>query len=258
MNETKGKLKSKWTIGIGLLVGLVAFFAVSYGLVPKGQPSLLTEEEVRRLITDHPRSRYFIVKPETVEFVSLELIPTEELVEDIDKMEKLPDKVWLVEYQCEGLVVDIYLADPPFRWLVQCVINPYTGGRISVHARPLEVFQLQPTAPSASTTQRLYYNVVLINPNDFPVTTYMPTSFTVTLTRVIYSRGIAFNTTGVWLTTLRPHEEITLYDGVIALPAQKGTYWLQAAKPPYRMPEGWPTAKIVFHTLPTLIALEVE
>ena len=105
----------------------------------------------------------------------------------------------------------------------------------------------------------LHYVVILTNPHDTPVSSYIP-DVTVTLTEgntVVYSRHIAFNMTSP--ITLGPNEERTIYDGVIAIAecAPKGTYWLQAAAGPCWVPGEYPpTEEIVFITQPTLITLK--
>lgn len=95
-----------------------------------------------------------------------------------------------------------------------------------------------------------HYAVVLINPNDAPVSVYVP-HVTVSLSEA-RAGGVEICAYDILLSmhvTLSPHEERTAYEGVIAFTedAEKGTYWLQAIGPPIE--------KVVFHTLPTLITL---
>jgi len=103
-----------------------------------------------------------------------------------------------------------------------------------------------------------HYTVVLVNPYDTAVSSYLP-YVTVTLTYgndVVYKIDIAFNMTGSIM--LGPHEERTIYDSFVKLKrnVQKGSYWLQAEGGWIWAPaEGLPTEKIVFITLPTLITL---
>ena len=92
-----------------------------------------------------------------------------------------------------------------------------------------------------------HYTIVLINPSDSAVSTFMP-YLTVTIARgdtVVYSRQIAFNMTGS--ITLEPHEERTIYHDAIMLAetVQKGIYCLQAVA----TEEGPP----LFQTVPTLL-----
>ena len=71
-------MKAKlWKWMIGLLVGLVIGFGIGYAIIPKGGDmtgNILTGEEVRRLIREYTHYINIEVKPETIEFRSLELV----------------------------------------------------------------------------------------------------------------------------------------------------------------------------------------
>jgi len=130
----------------GMTCGVVGY--IGYTLVISSRPArqVLTEDEVRRLITEHPGALHLEVKPETIEFLSLELVPIEEspLAEEIGEMENLPDKVWVVEYECDGRIWDPpkpgeEVTLPPFTpKFVQVVIDAYTGQKISCRAEDVE------------------------------------------------------------------------------------------------------------------------
>ena len=251
----------------GLIVGLGIGYGIGYGVLPK-RPNILTEKLVWQIIREHQYAR-FQVKPETIMHRSLQL---------------LHDKVWVVEYGCEArflpassdphsLYCGIFAFGP---WIIRVVIDAQTGAFLD-HYFERVVHTVEPlgdgtgvSAGSLETTSlphevNLYisavpdnlsikgtvfhYAVILRNPNDFPVPTYIP-DFTVTLgmgpknlNTDVYKLQIAFNM--ICPMTLAPHEETTIYDDVIALTenAEKGSYWLQAAA------EG-------FRTEPNLITLE--
>jgi len=144
------KVKEKYLlvalVMVGTICGVVGY--IGYTLLISSRPArqVLTEEEVRRLITEHPSEPHFEVRPETIEFLSLELVPIEEspLAEEIGEMENLPDKVWVVEYECDGRVwLGTIGPPPPFtRMFVRVVIDAYTGQKISSHAENIEPEQL--------------------------------------------------------------------------------------------------------------------
>lgn len=141
--RTKGKLgKCEWVIG--LLIGFAVGFGIGYAVIPKGgerKANVLSEEEVRRLITEHPGMMHFEVKPGTVKFRSVELVPVEEtrsIYWEIKRMNSttVPDKVWVVEYECEGRGTRIWHPEeydpPPFSPIVvRVVIDAYTGRELS-------------------------------------------------------------------------------------------------------------------------------
>jgi len=129
------------TLRMKRLGGYVSFLVcpkLSTSATEESARQVLTEEEVRRLIMEHPGAIHFEVRPETIEFLSLELMPIEEspLAEEIGEMENFPDKVWVVEYECEGRVwLGTIGPPPPFtRKFVRVVIDAYTGQQISCHA----------------------------------------------------------------------------------------------------------------------------
>ena len=130
----------------GMVCGVVGY--IGYTLLISSRPArqVLTEEEVRRLITEHPGILHLEVKPETIEFLSLELVPIEEspLAEEIGEMENFPDKVWVVKYECDGRVwLGTIGPPPPFtRKFVRVVIDAYTGQTISSHTENIEPEQL--------------------------------------------------------------------------------------------------------------------
>jgi len=132
--------KPKWVWAVVILVTIVSAVVLWMFLSRPARP-ILSEQEVRQRITEHLRIGHFEVKPETIEFLSLELVPIEEspLAEDINKWES-PDKVWVVKYECEGRTIPIPsptpMTLPPFtRYFVQVIINAYTGIGISYHAK---------------------------------------------------------------------------------------------------------------------------
>lgn len=143
-----GRKRIAVVILIAVVSAAVAAWVISSRRVqPVGpvQP-VLTEEEVRLLITEHPSGMHFEVKPETIEFLSVELVPIEEspLAEDINKRD-LPDWVWVVEYECDGRAyypIIWKITDnrpPPFtRQFVRVIIDAYTGWMISYHAEDVE------------------------------------------------------------------------------------------------------------------------
>ena len=125
-----------------LLVIVVALVAIVWGILryPGRQP--LTEEEVRQLIMEYPGGHHLDVKNETIEFLSVELVPVEDspFYEDFKNWEDLPDRVWVVEYECEARVWGpAGTPPPPFtRKFVQVIINAYTGRKIRLHAENIE------------------------------------------------------------------------------------------------------------------------
>ena len=107
-------------------------FGIGYWIIPK-EPNMLTEEQVRQIVREHPGSMHLEVKPETIEFLDLFLSLTE------------GKTVWIVEYQCEGRSVVGPLPEgydpPPFvRMLAQVAIDAYTGDMASMYAIPLEIY----------------------------------------------------------------------------------------------------------------------
>jgi hypothetical protein len=82
------KPKWGWAVfwAVVILVTIVSAVVLWMFLSRPARP-ILSEQEVRQLITEHPSGRHFEVKPETIEFLSLELVPIEEspLAEDINK-----------------------------------------------------------------------------------------------------------------------------------------------------------------------------
>lgn len=144
-------------VAVVILITIVSAAVVAWVISSLPARQVLTEEEVRQLILEHPSTMHFEVKPETIELLSVELVLVEEspLIadanktiiyedsEEIDYLETLPDKVWVVEYECEGRGMGIYLPEeydpPPFtRQFVQVVIDAYTGLKISYHAEDVE------------------------------------------------------------------------------------------------------------------------
>jgi len=129
-------------VAVVILIGIVSAAVAVWAILSRPARQVLTEEEVRRLITEHPGILHLEVKPETIEFLSLRLVPIEEspLGEDIKKIENLPDKVWVVEYECEGRVwLGTIGPPPPFtRKFVRVVIDAYTGQQISSHAEDVK------------------------------------------------------------------------------------------------------------------------
>jgi len=139
-----------WTVVI--LVTIVSAVVLWMFLSRPARP-ILSEQEVRQRITEHPSGLHFEVKPETIEFLSLELVPIEEspLAEDINKRES-PDKVWVVKYECEGRTIPLPsmtpMTLPPFtRHFVQVIIDAYIGMEISYHAEDINRFTLQYNPP---------------------------------------------------------------------------------------------------------------
>ena len=133
-------------IAVVILITVVSATVAAWVILSRPARPVLTEEEVRLLITEHPSGMHFEVKPETIEFLSAELVPIEEspLTEDIKKRE-LPEKVWVVEYECDGRAyfpIIWKITDnrpPPFtRQFVRVIIDAYTGWRISYHAEDVE------------------------------------------------------------------------------------------------------------------------
>jgi hypothetical protein len=140
--------KPKWVWAVVILVTIVSA-VVLWTFLSRPTRPILSEQEVRQLITEYPTIGHFEVKPETIEFLSLELVPIEEspLAEDINKRES-PDKVWVVKYECEGRIIPIPSMTPrtlpPFtRHFVQVIINAYTGIGIRYHAKDVNSFTLQ-------------------------------------------------------------------------------------------------------------------
>lgn len=125
-------------VAVVIFIAIVSAAVAAWAISSRPARQVLTEEEVRRLIREHPGDIHFEVKPETIEFLYLELVPIEEspLAEEISEMENLPDKVWVVEYECDGRVwLGTISPPPPFtRKSVQVVIDAYTGQKISCHA----------------------------------------------------------------------------------------------------------------------------
>lgn len=233
-----------------LAIGLIIGWGLGYA-VPNERPSILTEEEVRQTVRESC-SQNLRVDPETIEFLSLHLID---------------EQAWLVEYRC---------LPPPWPngddlpslgpWFIRVVIDAQTGvilDEMRIYAQWLYV-SVVPDSLSIERTS-FHYAVILTNPNDATVTFYLPV-FTATLNRIrvpleIYQWKIWLNMTDP--TTLGPHEERTVYDGVIALErALNETCWLEAvAEPDWAdsvVPEGWPTERIVFQPLGTLVALDTS
>ena len=142
----KGKYLLVALVIAGMICGIAGY--IGYTLVISSRPArqVLTEDEVRRLITEHPSALHLEVKPETIKFLSLELVPIEEspLAEEIGEMENLPDKVWVVEYECDGRIwgppkPGEEVTPPPFTpKFVQVVIDAYTGQQISCRAEDVE------------------------------------------------------------------------------------------------------------------------
>ena len=93
-------MKRRKTSAVGLLIGLVIGFGVGCGVIPKG-PHWLTEEEVRRPITELPYRR-LEVKPETIEFQSLELVRKDRVY------------VWVAEYECEARIIPGFALPPNY------------------------------------------------------------------------------------------------------------------------------------------------
>lgn len=136
-------------VAVVILVTIVSAVVVWMFLSRPARP-ILSEQEVYQLIAEHPSGLHFEVKPETIEFLSVELVPVEEspLIadanktiiyedgEEIDYLETLPDKVWVVKYVCEGRTIPLpSMTLPPFtRKSVQVIIDAYTGEEISYHA----------------------------------------------------------------------------------------------------------------------------
>jgi hypothetical protein len=115
----------------------------AWAILTRPTRQVLTEEEVRQLILERPGGLHFEVKPETIQFLSLELLPIEEspLAGEVDKGE-LPDKVWVVKYECEGRTIPLpgMTLGSFTRKLVQVIIDAYTGitgMKISYHAEDL-------------------------------------------------------------------------------------------------------------------------
>jgi len=114
-------------VAVVILIGIVSAAVAVWAILSRPARQVLTEEEVRRLITEHPGILHLEVKPETIEFLSLRLVPIEEspLGEDIKKIENLPDKVWVVEDEGEGRVWLGTIGPPPAntRKFVRVVID---------------------------------------------------------------------------------------------------------------------------------------
>ena len=126
-------------LAVVILIAVVSAAVAAWAILSRSARQALIEEEVRRLVTEYPSAMHFEVKPETIEFLSLELVPVEEspLAEAIKINKNISDKVWMVEYECEGRVISILrsMTLPPFtRKLVRVVIDAYTGRRFSFHA----------------------------------------------------------------------------------------------------------------------------
>ena len=132
-------------VAVVILIAVASAAVAAWVISSRPARPVLTEEEVRQLIIGHPGDMHFEVKPETIEFLSAELVPIEEspLAEDINERE-LPEKVWVVKYECEGRAYLQIICKitgnppPPFtRKFVRVVIDAYTGERISCHAEDL-------------------------------------------------------------------------------------------------------------------------
>ena len=136
-------------VAVIILITIVSAVVVWMILSRPARP-ILSEQEVRQLIEEHPSGLHFEVKTETIEFLSFELVPVEEspLItdanktiiyedgEEIDYLETLPDKVWVVKYECEGRAIPLpFMTLPPFtRKSIQVIIDAYTSEEISYHA----------------------------------------------------------------------------------------------------------------------------
>lgn len=122
-----------------ILIAVVSAAVAAWVISSRTSRQVLMDEKVRQFIIEHPSGIHFEAKPETIKFLSAELVPVEEsplATEDI-YIRELPDKVWVVEYECEGRVWGmIRTSPPPFtRKLVKVVHNADTGGRISLSAK---------------------------------------------------------------------------------------------------------------------------
>lgn len=133
-------------VAVVILIMVVSATVVVWAILSRSARPVLTEEEVRLLISEHPSALHLEVKPKTIDFLYLELMPVEEspLAEDIKKRE-LPDKVWVVEFECYARVYFPLLwkttGNPPplfTRKFVRVVIDTYTGLNLSYHAEDVK------------------------------------------------------------------------------------------------------------------------
>ena len=70
------------------------------------------------------------MKSETVEFLSVELLPIgESSLSNMQKKDSSSDKVWVVKYECEARTSGLPgMTPPPFtRHFIQTVIDVHTG-----------------------------------------------------------------------------------------------------------------------------------
>ena len=148
----------KKRIAIVILIAVASATLVAWVILSRPARQVLTEEEVRQFITEKRHlGLHFDVKPETIDFLSLELVPVEEspliadankttIYEDgyeIDFLQTLPDKVWVVEFECEGWVVMLrpeeYGPPPLKRMVFQIVIDAHTSQTIRLLGTPMDV-----------------------------------------------------------------------------------------------------------------------
>jgi len=126
MQAIIAKRLRKWMIVFS--IGLAVVFGIGYGLIPK-ETGVLTEQQIRQIIREHPGNGQLEVKPETIVFQNLAL----EFVEG--------KRVWVAEYECEGRWwLPRIMSAPPFtRMLIKAVTDARTGEKTYMEALDLPV-----------------------------------------------------------------------------------------------------------------------
>ena len=93
---------------------------------------ILTIDEVGHLVVERPGSMHFEVKPETINITSIMLVSKDNpsITEDYEDTTELPDRLYVVEYECQGRTSGgpVGVQPQPFKTChVKVILDAYTG-----------------------------------------------------------------------------------------------------------------------------------